>query len=223
MRDLIAQERFELELLDKLNSGGTLRYLVFTGGTMLRLCFGLERFSVDLDFWIWKRADHQKLFDKLQEVFSRSYILKDCADKFYTLIFELKSKDYPRSLKVEIRKSAPKGIKTEQAIAYSKYSDLQVLVRVVSLADMMRLKIDAFLERGEIRDVYDMEFLFKRGIGLGVSRDKLRNLLEKIDGLTRRDYTVKLGSLLEESQRQYYMRENFKLLKAAIKERLIEG
>ncbi len=223
MRDLIAQERFELELLDKLNSGETLRYLVFTGGTMLRLCFGLERFSVDLDFWIWKRADHQKLFDKLQEVFSRSYILKDCADKFYTLIFELKSKDYPRSLKVEIRKSAPKGIKTEQAIAYSKYSDLQVLVRVVSLADMMRLKIDAFLERGEIRDVYDMEFLLKRGIGLGVSRDKLRNLLEKIDGLTRRDYTVKLGSLLEESQRQYYMRENFKLLKAAIKERLIEG
>lgn len=222
MQDLIAQERFELEVLDRLNSGGVLRYLIFTGGTMLRLCFGMERFSVDLDFWIWRRAEPKKLFSKLQEIFSRSYILKDSADKFYTLLFELKSEDYPRSLKVEIRKSAPKGIRTEQAIAYSRYSDLQVLVRVVSLTDMMRFKADAFLERGEIRDVYDMEFLLKRGVVLDLPKDKLRQLLKKIDSLKRRDYTVKLGSLLEEPQRRYYMSENFKLLKTAIKEKLIE-
>ena len=85
MQDLIAQERFELEVLDRLNSGGVLRYLIFTGGTMLRLCFGMERFSVDLDFWIWRRAEPKKLFSKLQEIFSRSYILKAVSYTHLTL------------------------------------------------------------------------------------------------------------------------------------------
>ncbi|MBI4243194.1 MAG: nucleotidyl transferase AbiEii/AbiGii toxin family protein, partial [Planctomycetes bacterium] len=51
MQDLIRQERFELEVLDRLNSKKILTNLVFGGGSMLRLCFGLNRFSVDLDFW----------------------------------------------------------------------------------------------------------------------------------------------------------------------------
>jgi len=40
MRDLIAQERFELEVLNKLNTHGILRHLVFTGGTMQPSMFG---------------------------------------------------------------------------------------------------------------------------------------------------------------------------------------
>jgi len=52
MRDLIAQERFELEVLDRLKRGRFLERLVFGGGTMLRLCHGLNRYSVDLDFWL---------------------------------------------------------------------------------------------------------------------------------------------------------------------------
>lgn len=50
MQDLIMQERFEMEVLDKLNSSKILPKLVFTGGTMLRLCHGLNRYSADLDF-----------------------------------------------------------------------------------------------------------------------------------------------------------------------------
>jgi len=34
-----------------------------------------------------------------------------------------------------------------------------------------------------------------------------------IDALTRQDYQVKLGSLLEEPLRSYYRQENFKILK----------
>ncbi len=52
MQDLIKQEQFELEVLDRLQSGRFLDRLVFGGGTMLRLCFGLDRYSVDLDFWL---------------------------------------------------------------------------------------------------------------------------------------------------------------------------
>ena len=52
MQDLIKQEQFELEVLDRLQSGRFLDRLVFGGGTMLRLCYGLGRYSVDLDFWL---------------------------------------------------------------------------------------------------------------------------------------------------------------------------
>ena len=56
-----------------------------------------------------------------------------------------------------------------------------------------------------------------------VSCSGLRSLLYGINSLKERDYTVKLGSLLEEPQRRYYIEENFKLLKAAIREKLAGG
>jgi len=54
MEELIKLEKFEIEVLEYLNSGKFLDNLVFVGGTMLRLCYGLNRFSNDLDFWVIK-------------------------------------------------------------------------------------------------------------------------------------------------------------------------
>jgi hypothetical protein len=85
---------------------------------------------------------------------------------------------------------------------------------------MMKAKIEAFLERKEIRDIFDLEFLLKKGIALNAPEEQLQKLLKGIEALPRRDYTVKLGSLLEEGQRKYYLAENFKILKMAIKEKL---
>jgi predicted nucleotidyltransferase component of viral defense system len=219
MQDLIKQEQFELEILDRLNSGKFLDSLALGGGTMLRLCFGLNRFSVDLDFWIIKEINRKKLLDNLKAYLRKFYTTRDATDKFYTLLFEIKSKDYPRSLKIEIRKEKKK-IKTEQAIAYSKYSNTQVLLKVIPLTEMMAAKIGAFLGRKEIRDIFDMEFLLKKGIALDYPQEALQKVLIGINSLTKTDYTVKLGSLLEEPERKYYPAENFKILKLAIQERL---
>lgn len=208
-----------MEVLDRLNSEKLLGSLVFGGGTMLRLCFGLNRFSVDLDFWVVKKIEFDRLFEDLKECLGQLYTITDSADKFYTLLFELKSKNYPRSLKLEIRKETKK-ITTEQAIAYSKYSNAQVILNVVSLKDMMAAKIEAFLERKEIRDVFDMEFLFKKGIALDAADEKLKKVLKEIRALTKKDYTVKLGSLIEASERRYYSSENFKILELAISEKI---
>lgn len=214
MQDLIKQEQFELAVLDRLNSGRFLEKLIFGGGTMLRLCFGLDRFSVDLDFWLRKAGKDEKLFADLQGYLSRFYTIRDAADKYYTLLIELKSSEYPRSLKLEIRKDVGK-VRTEQAIAFSKYTTTQVFIRVISLPDMMTSKINAFLDRKEIRDAYDLEFLVKRGVSLEASAERLVRICEIIDALPKQDYTVKLSSILEAEQRQYYRRENFKILKAA--------
>jgi len=215
MRDLIKQEQFELEALDRLNSGKFLKSLIFCGGTMLRLCYGLNRFSVDLDFWVAERINEKELFSGLKTYLSRFYTITDSMNKYSTLLFELKSKDYPRRLKLEIRKEK-KAVKTAQTIAYSKYSNIQVLIRAADLEDMMSAKIEAFLERKEIRDIFDLEFLCKKGVSINASPENLKKLISGIGRLNKKDYTVKLGSLLEAGERQYYSKENFKILKAAI-------
>lgn len=217
MQDLIKQERFELEVLDRLNSKRLLKDLVFGGGTMLRLCWNLNRFSVDLDFWIIKTLDFDKIFIELKNCLAQFYKLTDCTNKFYTLLFEMRSKDYPQSLKLEIRKET-KEISIEPAIAFSKYSNTQVFLNTVSLKDMMAAKIQAFLGRREIRDAFDLEFLLKKEIPLDASVQVLEKVLRVIRSLTKKDYSVKLGSLLEARERKYYSTENFKILEAAIKQ-----
>lgn len=211
MQDLIKQEQFEIEVLDKLKSGKFLESLIFTGGTMLRLCYGLNRFSVDLDFWLYKAIDTEKYFKKLKEYLSGFYTIRDSEDKFYTMLFEIKGKDYPRMLKIEIRKKVER-LKTDMSIAYSKFSNTQVLVRTPSLEEVMKSKIEAFLKRKEIRDVFDIEFLVKRGINLNAKKHDLQQLLEGINAFSRKDYAVKLGSILDSEWREYYTKENFKIL-----------
>jgi predicted nucleotidyltransferase component of viral defense system len=214
MQDLIMQERFELEVLDRLNSGKFLTHIVFCGGTMLRLCHNLNRFSVDLDFWVIKELK-PGFFENMKAYLAKHYDIKDSAKKFHTILFELRSHAYPRSLKLEIRREVKK-IHVEQLIAYSKYANTQVFLRSVSLSDMMESKLEAFLDRQEIRDVFDMEFLFKKGVPLEASDDTLREVLRLINAFSRRDYTVRLGSLLEKEQREYYSVENFKILKGEL-------
>ena len=218
MRELIKQEQFGLEVLDRLQSGRFLDRLVFGGGTMLRLCFGLDRYSVDLDFWLLNKNrendfDHTAWFSALRQFLARFYEIRDAADKFHTFVIELKSPDYPRSLKLEMRKGV-KMTKTERAIAYSRHSSVQVYVRTMPLPEMMTSKIAAFLQRKEIRDAYDLEFLVKKGVQVDISPKKADQVLTAIAALTRQDYNVKLCSLLEADQRPYYRQNNFRILKA---------
>lgn len=219
MQDLIKQEQFEIEVLERLKSGKFLDSLIFTGGTMLRICYGLNRFSVDLDFWIYKEIDIKKYFISLKEFLSQYYSIRDAENKVYTLLFEIRSKDYPRSLKTEIRKKDEK-VKTELSIAYSKYSETQVLVKTLSLSEVMKSKVEAFLSRKEIRDVFDIEFLLRRGIELRAKKEELRELFKGINSLGKKEYSIKLGSILEKEDRKYYMKENFKILQQRIKELL---
>lgn len=219
MQDLIKQEQFELEVLERLNSARLLGSLVFCGGTMLRLCFGLNRFSVDLDFWLARAARTDKLFRELKKVLSAVYIIKDAAPKHKTLLFEVRSRDYPRSLKIEIRREAKK-VKAEQAIAYSKYAQSQVFLKVVSLPEMMQAKAAALLQRREIRDAFDLEFLFKMGLPLDFPAVTLEKILALLDTFTQKDYAVKLGSLLESREREYYRAQHFRILKLAIQKQL---
>ena len=97
MRDLIEQEKFELEVLDKLNSARFLDSLIFGGGTMLRLCHGLDRYSADIDLWVAKKPAPADLFRDIGRCLGRAYSVADQANKHYTRLYEIRSKDYPKT------------------------------------------------------------------------------------------------------------------------------
>jgi len=220
MEDLIQQEKFEIEVLEYLNSGKFLDRMVFLGGTMMRLCYGLNRFSVDLDFWIIKEINVERFFEEMKSFLKKKYIIRDCADKFHTMLFEIGSSRYPRHLKIEIRK-VDKKIKYEKTIAFSKFSNIQVLVNSITLEDMLNLKVESFLDRKEIRDCFDIEFLLKRGLPLTIEKEQAIEMTKIIRSFKENDYKVKLGSILEKKERDYYIRKNFEFLKMELK-RIIE-
>jgi hypothetical protein len=66
-------EIFEIEVLDRMKSARLLDPLVFGGGSMLRLCHELNRYSVDFDFWFTRKIQQRDFFDKTQKTFETYY------------------------------------------------------------------------------------------------------------------------------------------------------
>jgi predicted nucleotidyltransferase component of viral defense system len=70
----LIKEAIHLHLLSALSEAGILRHVIFQGGTALRLCYGGERYSEDLDFVCGKAGSYLKdvdfegLVDKALEI-----------------------------------------------------------------------------------------------------------------------------------------------------------
>jgi Nucleotidyl transferase AbiEii toxin, Type IV TA system len=205
-------EVFEIEVLDSMNSARLLDPLVFGGGTMLRLCHELPRYSIDLDFWLVRKIAQKYFFDKTQKVLEKKYEVTDAQMNHFTLLFELRTARYPKRLKIEIRREGEKS-DTQEKIAFSRLSNQQVVLKAHTLEQTMRNKIKAFLDREEIRDGFDIEFLLRKGVALDL-KDEKESLAfrEKLARLKERDFKVKLGSILEGPIRQYYVQHRFSFL-----------
>ena len=217
MQNLNLHEKFEIEVLDVLNSRRLLEPLLFGGGTMLRLCHGLNRYSVDLDFYFLKDIETDEFNEKMLHCQSARYNITDSAKKHFTLLYEFKSKDYPQRLKIEIRKGRQE-FKYEESIAFSIHSNEQVLLKTFTLKQMMENKIEALLDRDAIRDFFDVEFLLKKGIELNIDKEAALKIASKIAGFKKRDFDVSLGSLLEAEDRRYYSENGFKILSSNLQD-----
>jgi predicted nucleotidyltransferase component of viral defense system len=212
MDTLKQHEVFEIEVLDRMNSAKILEPLVFGGGSMLRLCHELNRYSVDLDFWFVKHVAPDDFFNKGRKTFEKGYEITDAQMKHYTILFELRSPIYPRRLKIEIRREV-KDCEYQQTIAFSRFSTKQVVLRAHTLKQTMRNKIEAFLDRGEIRDCFDIEFMVRRGVKIPLKKGKESMALQKkVADLKEQDFRVKLGSILEDEIGEYYVTNRFRFL-----------
>ena len=202
-------EIFEIEVLEKLKNERLIESLVFGGGSMLRLCHEMKRYSIDLDFWRIKSVPTDALFDKFQYFFEKEYDVTDEQIKHFTLLFEIRSAHFPKRLKIEIRKEI-KDWDFQEKIAYSKFSTKQVSLKAHTLEQAMKNKIAALMERGEIRDGFDIEFLLRQGIPLPeLTKNEISKLLNTVDGFKAKDFKVKLGSVVESDIRKFYIENRF--------------
>ncbi len=214
-QELRSLEILEIEVLEKLNSAKILENLYFGGGTMLRLCHNLNRYSTDLDFWLKPEKDYNKIFKSMQNNLSNNYEIVDSANKNFTLLFQLRSPKSKRTLKIEVRKEQTE-FWWERKIAFSKFTVKQVQVLGLTLEQMMKNKIEALLSRKIIRDCFDIDFLFKRGIPLPIEKDKLKKVLVIIESFKERDFKVTLGSLLDPEEREFYNEIKFDVLRREV-------
>lgn len=219
MQTLQNLEVLEIEILELLNSIKVLEFLYFGGGTMLRLCHNLNRYSTDLDFWLDASSESKLIYQPIRKALSDNYKLTDSMNKRNTILFEFKSSSVNRSLKIEIRKEQM-NFEWEYKIAFSRFTTKQVMVKALTLEQMMTNKFEALLSRKIIRDAFDIEFLLMRGINLPSDITKLEKALQIINNFKEQDYKVTLGSILDEKDRKFYLTNKFKFLKEEITKQL---
>ena len=145
--------------------------LIFKGGTALQKCFGLDRFSEDLDF----TCENQPNIIKLQEGLKR-----------FKIEFETEKKEYGDAVSVIIRLKGPLyiGIKNSMCkiILDLSFREIVLLmpqlktigrfleeipsfdILVMSEKEILAEKIRTIMTRNKARDVYDLWFLIRKGI-----------------------------------------------------------
>ena len=75
--------------------------LGFKGGTATYLFYGLDRFSVDLDFDLLDLKQEDYVFERITKIISSYGKIKTKRKKYYTLFFELSYADEYHNLKID--------------------------------------------------------------------------------------------------------------------------
>ncbi|MBN1157310.1 nucleotidyl transferase AbiEii/AbiGii toxin family protein [Candidatus Woesearchaeota archaeon] len=185
---------------------------VFKGGTCLRVCYGLERASEDLDFSTRINAKKTK------------NIVKECLRHFELLNINYdvySEKEHEGNLRIEVRFEGPlfngnKASTNTLKIDFNKqhvknriakvipqlFSDVPTFTLLtLSEEEMLTEKIRALAKRGEARDLYDIWVLLNKGVGLDrkLLDEKLKEegcSLKEIKLPSKEEYELSLKNLL---------------------------
>jgi predicted nucleotidyltransferase component of viral defense system len=185
LRPVIEKELLHYDILFALSENNLLNKIVFQGGTALRLCYKLQRFSEDLDFAggvDFSKDDLLALKEVIENYIGHRYGLEVLVKEPKLFAYGEKNKVHVTKWQIVIlthpqRKDLPKQkIKFEVANvpAYTRklvplHNNYQVLpdgytetfVYVESLDEILADKMIAYVARKEIkcRDVWDLQWL----------------------------------------------------------------
>ncbi|MEJ8590746.1 nucleotidyl transferase AbiEii/AbiGii toxin family protein [Riemerella anatipestifer] len=186
-----------------LSRGGFFSKSAFYGGTALRIFYGLNRFSEDLDFSLLQEDGDFNLDDYLkaiEEEFlaqgmqvsvktkkkSKKSDIESAFLKSETIWSELildtaipqlgLRQNVGIKIKIEIDTKPPLGFETEEKLLLQPYS---FYVKVFKIEDLFAGKMHALLFRKwghnvKGRDWYDMEWYIRKGVQLNLEHFKIR-------------------------------------------------
>jgi len=183
-------------------------FLGFKGGTAALMFYGLDRFSVDLDFDLLDESKENYVFERVIDIAKKYGTLKESYKKRFNLFCLLSYEDKTHNIKIEINRRRF-GSKFE----IKTYLGVSMLVMVRE--DMFAHKLMAMSERiGKTsRDIYDVWFFLKErfpinkeiveersGVSFEVQTQKCIGQLEKMNN---RNILDGVGELLTTSQKDW--------------------
>jgi predicted nucleotidyltransferase component of viral defense system len=204
-------------------------HLAFKGGTALRLVYGGDRYSDDLDFdLVRNEASTEEIFDRIRSIASSLDLEeKDAALKRNTILINTRERSGQRSLKIEV---ALKNVMVEGAVMKNIVTPLyasSVNVLTYPLPILFSGKILAVLYRKDKtpRDLYDLFWFLSHKVKeddahlrvLGEEKTGVAlytSLLKTIDSYDDKRIASELCAMLPRGQR-IWVRDN-------LKERVVE-
>ncbi|MEN3039234.1 MAG: nucleotidyl transferase AbiEii/AbiGii toxin family protein [Candidatus Kryptonium sp.] len=162
-KERIAREFYEILILYHISQQPWSKYLVFKGGTALRLAYNSPRFSDDLDFSLIKKINPSPVF-KFAEKFAKNFNIQisDMWEKKDTILTEFKINEpilpQPFKIKTEISKRKTK-IEYQLKLITSPTSNLQALIYTATIDSILDEKLQALAQRTQPRDIFDIWFI----------------------------------------------------------------
>ena len=194
--------------------------LGFKGGTMAYLFYGLDRFSVDLDFDLLKPISFAELGDILLPILKNYGTVVDQKDKNYTYFYLLSYQKGAQALKVEINKKVSAG----DEYHVQNFYGISVPIQKEDVA--MTSKMLACLERKRLasRDFFDVNYYLTKGVFPNEAyiknradiklKDAVTKLVERTaEVLNEKNVLMGLGELVDEKKKSWI---KFKLKKELI-------
>ena len=183
-------------------------FLGFKGGTAAVMFYGLERFSVDLDFDLLDEEKKDEVFEQVVKIVSRHGSLKEAYIKRFSLFCLLSYEDRARNIKVEVNRR-------QFGSKYEIKTYLGVSMLVMTPEDMFAHKLMAMSERiGKTsRDIYDVWFFLQNRFPINEEIVEARSgmpftkLIEKcihqLEKLDNRRIINGIGEFLTTSQKDW--------------------
>lgn len=166
---------------------------IFKGGTALRLIYGLNRFSEDLDFNITNPQRFKKEIKNTLNYFNKigikSFLIKEeLFESSYTSVIGFYGPLYTGSEKTRNKIRIDSGYrdktikKPKWKIINSEYPETKskILVNCMDIEEILCEKIRALFSRNKGRDLYDVWFLLNLGVNLDLNLLKQKINLSKL-------------------------------------------
>lgn len=183
-------------------------FLGFKGGTAALIFYGLDRFSVDLDFDLLDEFQEEIVFERVNNIIRKYGTIRESNRKRFGIFFVLSYEDAARHIKVEINRR-------QFGSRYEIKTYLGVSMLVMIPADMFAHKLMAMHERiGKTsRDIYDVWFFLQNRFPInqaiiedrsGMPFDKfIQTCIGQLEKLNNRHILDGVGELLTSSQKDW--------------------
>lgn len=183
-------------------------FLGFKGGTAALMFYGLDRFSVDLDFDLLDESQEEVVFERVANIVRKYGTIRESNRKRFGIFFVLSYEDTARHVKVEINRR-------QFGSRYEVKTYLGVSMRVMVPEDLFAHKLMALHERiGKTsRDIYDVWFFLQHRFPInqaivqersGMPFDEfLQTCIEQLEKMSNRRILDGIGEFLTPNQKDW--------------------